>query len=83
VAFVDTEGIAENLAVREGDVAGQGARFEIAEEELDGVPVIPMQIAAPGAALFFKQGAHLRGVEVAQVADVELDCGCHFRWMPV
>src|SRR2546426_8767356 len=59
--FENVEGIADRLAVFQGDSAGEGVGVEKALDELDGAAIVPVEFVAPVAGPFPPETGGLGG----------------------
>ena len=75
--LVDTEDVAGDAAVFDGDVAGEDAGVEILEKEIGGGAVVPAQALVPELDFGFEDGPERVRREVAKVEDLELERRCH------
>src|SRR3989442_15391923 len=66
--FENVEGIADRLAVFQGDSAGEGVGVEKALDELDGAAIVPVEFVAPVAGPFLhgRGGCAGRGVSASE-----------------
>ena len=77
VFFVDTEDVAGDAAVFDGDVAGEDAGVEVLEEQIGGGAVVPAQAFVPELDFGVEDGLQRVRREVAKVEDLELECRRH------
>src|SRR2546425_10431316 len=65
--FENVEGVADRLAVFQGDGAGEGVGVEKALDELDGSAIVPVEFVAPVAGLLLPEAGGLAGRELLPV----------------
>jgi hypothetical protein len=71
VGFEDTEGVAEDAVVVEGDESGEDAAVDVIEQEIGCAGVVPLEAAVPALGFIAEERAELSGVEVAEIQNFD------------